>query len=211
MGLGQSDAEIMRAIYSDPEFQGIGRQFRSGALPGHDPPVRLHRAALPRRTAAGRRCGARSPAPSRPASSRRRSLIEALTRFQNEQRSIEYVKLDAAQAGTIDPPSPEALAAYFDDRKTQFRAPEYRKISFVVIDARRNRQMDRGFRRGREEGLRAEPRPARHAGEARSVSRWCFPNADEAAGRARAASRRARRSTTSPRNAGSTRPTSTSA
>jgi peptidyl-prolyl cis-trans isomerase D len=60
-------------------------------------------------------------------------LIDAMTRFQNEQRSIEFVKLDAAQAGTIDPPSPEALAAFFEDRKTQFRAPEYRKLSFVVI------------------------------------------------------------------------------
>ncbi len=28
--------------------------------------------------------------------------LEALTRFQNEQRSIEYIKLTAAQAGTID-------------------------------------------------------------------------------------------------------------
>ena len=62
-----------------------------------------------------------------------KALIDALTRFQNEQRSIEYIKLDAAQAGTIDPPSPETLAAYFEDHKTQFRAPEYRKISFVVI------------------------------------------------------------------------------
>jgi peptidyl-prolyl cis-trans isomerase D len=61
-------------------------------------------------------------------------LIDALTRFQNEQRSIEYVKLDAAQAGTIDPPSPEALAAYFEDHKTQFRAPEYRKLSVVAIN-----------------------------------------------------------------------------
>src|SRR6202020_2408754 len=62
-----------------------------------------------------------------------RTMIEALSRFQNEQRSIEYVKLDAAQAGTIDPPSPEALAGYFDDHKTLFRAPEYRKIAFVVV------------------------------------------------------------------------------
>src|SRR5262249_22113718 len=38
-----------------------------------------------------------------------------------------------AQAGTIDPPSPETLAAYFDEHKAQFRAPEYRKISFVAI------------------------------------------------------------------------------
>src|SRR5206468_1988493 len=50
-------------------------------------------------------------------------LIDALSRFQNEQRSADYVKLDAAQAGTIEAPSPETLAAYFDDHKTQFRAP----------------------------------------------------------------------------------------
>ncbi len=50
-----------------------------------------------------------------------KAMIEALTRFQNEQRSIDYIKLDAAQAGTIDPPSPEALAAYFGDHKVQFR------------------------------------------------------------------------------------------
>src|SRR5690606_40435059 len=60
-------------------------------------------------------------------------MVDALMRFQNEQRSIDYIKLDAAQAGTIDPPSPETLAAYFEDHKAQFRAPEYRKISFAMI------------------------------------------------------------------------------
>jgi peptidyl-prolyl cis-trans isomerase D len=62
-----------------------------------------------------------------------KTLIEALNRFQNEERTIEYVKLGAAQAGTIDPPSPEVLASYFDQHKVQFRAPEYRKISYVVM------------------------------------------------------------------------------
>ena len=56
-----------------------------------------------------------------------------MIRFQSEQRSADYIKLDAAQAGTIEAPSPETLAAYFDDHKTQFRAPEYRKLSFVVV------------------------------------------------------------------------------
>jgi peptidyl-prolyl cis-trans isomerase D len=60
-------------------------------------------------------------------------MLDVLTRFQNEQRAIEFVRLDAAQAGTIDAPSPEALAAYFEDHKVQFRAPEYRKIAFVVV------------------------------------------------------------------------------
>ena len=62
-----------------------------------------------------------------------KAMIDVLTRFQNEQRAIEFVRLDAAQAGTIDAPSPEALATYFEDHKVQFRAPEYRKIAFVVI------------------------------------------------------------------------------
>ena len=53
MGLGQSDAEIMRMIYNDPNFKGVDRQFRSGPFPGHDPAIRLHRTALYRRTAAG--------------------------------------------------------------------------------------------------------------------------------------------------------------
>jgi peptidyl-prolyl cis-trans isomerase D len=62
-----------------------------------------------------------------------KALIEAQSRFNDEQRSIDYVRLGAAQAGTIDPPSPEALAAYFDEHKALFRAPEYRKIAFVAI------------------------------------------------------------------------------
>ena len=66
MGLGQSEAETMRLIYSDPNFRGLGGKFDPAALPGHDPPVRLHRAALSRRTAPASGCGARSPAPSRP-------------------------------------------------------------------------------------------------------------------------------------------------
>jgi peptidyl-prolyl cis-trans isomerase D len=60
-------------------------------------------------------------------------MIDALSRFQNEQRSIEYVKLDTAHAGAIEQPSPETLAGYFDEHKTQFRAPEYRKIAFVAV------------------------------------------------------------------------------
>lgn len=53
---------------------------------------------------------------------------DALVRFQNETRVVDYVVLGEAQAGTIAPPSDEALAKYFEEHKAQFRAPEYRKI-----------------------------------------------------------------------------------
>ena len=53
MGLGLSEAEIMRTIYNDPNFKGIGGQFDPATFSGCDPAVRLHRTALSRRTAAG--------------------------------------------------------------------------------------------------------------------------------------------------------------
>jgi len=132
MGLAISEAEVMRMIYNDPNFKGIGGQFEPGRFQavirqfGYSEQRYLseQRKVSLRRQIAGTISAGLEPPPA---------LIDALTRFQNEQRSIEYIKLDAAQAGTIDPPSPEALAAYFDERKVQFRAPEYRKLSFAVI------------------------------------------------------------------------------
>src|SRR4029453_6815862 len=112
-------------------------------------------------------------------------LIDALTRFQNEQRSVDFIKLDAAQAGTIDTPSPETLAAYFDDHKTQFRAPEYRKLSFVVVSPEEigkwTEVSDEDARKIFEQNRDRLGTP-----EKREVSQMVFPNEGEAqAARAR--------------------------
>ena len=108
-----------------------------------------------------------------------KAMIEALSRFQNEQRSIEYVKLDAAQAGTIDPPSPETLAGYFDDHKTQFRAPEYRKIAFVAITPE---EIGKWSEVSDEDAkkLFEQRRDKLGTPEKREVSQIVFPNAEEA-------------------------------
>jgi peptidyl-prolyl cis-trans isomerase D len=132
LGLGQSDDETRRMIFSDPNFKGTNGAFDPARFQaairqfGYSEQryVAEQRKVSLRRQIAGTISAGIEPS---------KVLIEAMSRFQNEQRSIEYVKLGAAQAGTIDPPSPEALAAYFDDHKIQFRAPEYRKIAFVAI------------------------------------------------------------------------------
>ena len=133
MGLAQSQEETMRLIYSDPNFKGLGGAFDPARFQAT---IRQFGYTEQRYLAEQRRVGLRRQIVGTVSADLEPSkvLIDALTRFQNEQRSIEYVKLDAAQAGTIDPPSPEALAAYFEDHKTQFRAPEYRKLSFVAIN-----------------------------------------------------------------------------
>jgi peptidyl-prolyl cis-trans isomerase D len=178
LGLGQSDAETMRMIFSDPNFKGVGGAFdparfqatiRQFGFTEQRYVADQRKVSLRRQIAGTISAGLEPP----------KVLIEALSRFQNEQRSIEYVKLDAAQAGTIDPPSPETLAGYFDDHKTQFRAPEYRKISFVAITpediGKWSEVSDEDARK-----LFEQRRGKLGTPEQRQVSQIVFPNAEEA-------------------------------
>jgi peptidyl-prolyl cis-trans isomerase D len=179
LGLGQSDAETMRMILSDPNFKGVGGNFdparfqaviRQFGFSEQRYIADQRRVSLRRQIAGTISAGLEPP----------NVLIDALSRFQNEQRSIEYVKLDAAQAGTIDPPSPETLAGYFDEHKTQFRAPEYRKISFVVITPE---EIGKWSEVSDEDAkkLFEQRRDKLGTPEKREVSQIVFPNAEEAA------------------------------
>lgn len=132
LGLGQSEAETKRVIFSDPNFKGANGKFdpqrfeeiiRQFGYTDARYVADQRNVSLRRQLAGTLSAGLEPP----------KTLMEALMHYQDEQRSIEYVKLGAAQAGTIDPPSPEALAGYFKQHKAQFRAPEYRKIAFVVV------------------------------------------------------------------------------
>jgi peptidyl-prolyl cis-trans isomerase D len=179
LGLGQSDAETMRMIYSDPNFKGVSGNFDPARFQATIRQVGYteqryiadqRRVSLRRQIANTITAGLEPP----------KTLIDALVRFQNEQRSIEYVKLDAAQAGTIDPPSPEALAGYFDDHKTQFRAPEYRKLSFVMITPE---EIGKWATVSDEDARKIfeERRAKLSTPERRQVSQMVFPNVEEAA------------------------------
>ena len=209
MGLGQSDAEIMRMIYTDPNFKGVAGNFdpaRFQATIRQFGFTEQRYIAEQRRVSLRRQIAGTVSAGLEPS----KVLIEALSRFQNEQRAIEYVKLDAAQAGTIDPPSPEALAGLL--RRSQDPVPRPRIPQDIVRrgHARRNRQMVRGLRRGRQETLRDSAAAGLARRNSARYRRSCSRMRRKPRRRA-AASRRECRSRTSPRNAGSTHPTSTSA
>src|SRR6201990_1313305 len=187
LGLGQSDAETMRVIYADPNFKGLGggfdparfqaiiRQygFSEGRYLADQRKVSL------RRQLAGTVTAGLEPS---------KTLLESLNHFQNEKRSINYLRLGAAQAGTIDPPSPEALAAYFDEHKSQFRSPEYRKIAFVAITPE---DVGKWSQISDEDAKKVFDQRKDKFGspEKRQVSQIVFPNMEEAeAARSRIAS-----------------------
>jgi peptidyl-prolyl cis-trans isomerase D len=178
LGLGQSDEETMRLVVSDPNFQGLNGKFDPLRFQGMIRQLGYteqryiadqRRVSLRRQIAGSIAAGLEPP----------KALIDALSRFQNETRSIDFVKLEAAQAGTIDPPSPETLAGYFDDHKAQFRAPEYRKLSFVMITPEEiGKWSDVSDEDAKK--LFEQRRDRLSTPEQRQVSQIVFPNAEEA-------------------------------
>ena len=184
LGLGQSDEQIRQFIMSDPNFKGVSGSFdpnRFQAVIRNFGYTEQRYVSEQRKVSLRRQITGTIGAGLEPP----KAMLDVLTRFQNEQRAIEFVKLDAAQAGTIDAPSPEALAAYFEDHKVQFRAPEYRKIAFVAITPEEigkwETVSDEDARKIFEERKDRLSTP-----EKREVSQIVFPDAGEAqAARAR--------------------------
>lgn len=178
MGLGQSDADVIRSIQADPNFKGPTGTFDQGRFVqtirqfGY---TEQRYIAEQRRVSLRRQIAGTLGANLEPA----KTQLDVLNRFQNEQRSIEYVSLTATQAGTIEPPSPETLASYFDDRKTLFRAPEYRKIGIVIATpdeiAKWTTISDEDAKKAYDERLESLSTP-----EKRQIGQIVFPNADEA-------------------------------
>jgi peptidyl-prolyl cis-trans isomerase D len=178
LGLGQSDAETMRSIFNDPNFKGVNGGFDPNRFQqvirqfGYTEQryIAEQRKVALRRQIAGTVTAGLEPSPT---------MLQAMSQFQNEQRSIDYLKLTEAQVGAIDPPSSEALTAFYQDHKAQFRAPEYRKLAFVAITpesiAKWTEITDADAKKTYEERKDKLSTP-----EKRQVSQIVFPNAEEA-------------------------------
>jgi peptidyl-prolyl cis-trans isomerase D len=63
------------------------------------------------------------------------ALLNAYNSFRNEERTIAYFTLGPDAAGTIEEPSSDTLQTFYGERKTQFMAPELRKVAVLAITA----------------------------------------------------------------------------
>jgi peptidyl-prolyl cis-trans isomerase D len=130
--LGFAHDEIAQRITADPSFRGANGQFdrtrfeqlirQAGFTENRF--VEEQRRAMLRRQIAQSVTG-EMKVPS--------TAMAILNQYRNEKRQIEYLALGTSQAGNIPVPTPEELSKYFEDRKTLFRAPEYRKISVLPL------------------------------------------------------------------------------
>jgi peptidyl-prolyl cis-trans isomerase D len=178
MGLGLSDAEIIRRITNDPNFRGATGQFdqarfaatiRNAGFTETRYVAEQRRVSLRRQIAEAITGNITAPAPA----------TDAVHRFDDEERAIEYVTLGAAQAGTIADPAPDVLAKYYEDNKILFRAPEYRKLVLLTLTpaeiAKWTEVSDADARKIYDDNRARYTTPER-----REVQQIVFPNADEA-------------------------------
>jgi len=133
LGLALSDATITRAIFSDPTFKNPDGSFNAARFSEvlrqsgytEDSFLREQRGLYLRRQI-GEAIAGMSPVPG--------LMLDALHRFNAETRAIDYVELPQSAAGEIAPPEDAALSAFYEARKSEFAAPEYRSLVLLSLN-----------------------------------------------------------------------------
>ncbi|MBO0759041.1 MAG: SurA N-terminal domain-containing protein, partial [Bradyrhizobiaceae bacterium] len=178
MRLGISDDELTRQVREDPIFRGLNGQFDherfEEAMRGIGYTEQRFVAEKRRDAVRGQLTSSLIGGITAP-----KAAADAFNRFQNEERTIDFVRIDRSKVGDIPQPNDEQLSAYFNDHKFLFRAPEYRKVTMLSVDPEAlaksvdvsdsDAQKEYDFRRDRY----TTP-------EKRAVQQIVFPNEDDA-------------------------------
>ncbi len=132
LDLAISDGQVAKAILADPSFAGAGGGFDRARFNGvlrengftEATFVREQRRTYLRQELLGALIGG-LVAPT--------AAVDALHRYSDETRSLDYVALPAAAAGAVPAPDEAALEAYYDVHKGAFTAPQYRKLVVLGV------------------------------------------------------------------------------
>lgn len=178
MGLALSDAEIARRVQSNPAFFGPSGAFDANYFNqllrsnGYTEArfVTAERAlALRQQLIQSLGGGIEVP----------QVLKDAVARYENEERSVNYAMLTAGALPAQAEPTEEELRSFFDARKAAFRAPEFRKVAVLALTpqalASTESVTDAEVEAAYNANLSSYGTP-----EKRVVQQIVFPNAEEA-------------------------------
>ena len=133
LGLDVSEDAIRAMILSNPNFRDKAGNFDpnlfASALRDNDMNERmfvseLRKTALRQFILAALTTGMTAP----------KAALNALADYDGQIRSVDYFVLPAAAAGDIPTPSDDALKAFYNDRKSAYRAPEYRSMDIIDLE-----------------------------------------------------------------------------
>ena len=133
LGLGISDEALREVITSNPSFRDKSGAFDpsrlEAALRDMDMNERgfvseLRKQVLRQFIVAALATGIKAP----------KAEVTAEADNQGQTRSADYFLLAAAAAGEIPAPSEDALKTFYNDRKSSYRAPEYREMNILALE-----------------------------------------------------------------------------
>jgi peptidyl-prolyl cis-trans isomerase D len=133
LSLGVSQDTLVREIAADPAFHGPAGNFdrnyfvqilRANGINEDDYVLERQSVEKRKQIADSISGGATIPV----------ALAEALHSYQTQARSFRYIVLPSSAAGDIGTPNADELAAYYNDNKATWRAPEMRKISYLRVN-----------------------------------------------------------------------------
>lgn len=131
LNLGISREMLIELVARDPTFQSNGKFDRNrflGLLASNNLSeagyVQAQRSLeLRRQVAAAVNGGLVLPA----------AYADAVHNYSSEERSIQYLVLDAAHAGDVGTPTDAELNPFYEANKAQWRAPEFRTLNLVTL------------------------------------------------------------------------------
>ncbi len=132
MNLGLSQDRLAMLIAEDPAFQGANGQFdrnlftsrlRNAGLREDDYITERSKVAVRSQIVEAVSDGFKPP----------QVMLDALRQYRDEVRTVEYVLLSNANIEPIKAPADDVLAAWFEGVKARYRAPEYRRFTYVTL------------------------------------------------------------------------------
>jgi peptidyl-prolyl cis-trans isomerase D len=133
LGLGISDDALRQVITTNPSFQDKSGAFDptrlASALRDMDMTERGFIAELRKQVLRQFIVGALATGITAP-----KAAVTAEADYQGQTRSADYFLLPASAAGEIPAPSEDALKTFYNDRKSSYRAPEYREMSVLALE-----------------------------------------------------------------------------
>lgn len=132
LNLGISDEKLAQAIQKDPTFQGPAGGYDRARLQQilrnlgmtEDEFVVEQRQLAERQQLAEALTGTMQ-APS--------AFLQVLHAYQSETRNLKYLVVPAENTADIADPNEETLKTFFEEKKADFRAPEYRKVMLLEL------------------------------------------------------------------------------